>query len=163
MQENSSRHLSNILSPGLVLLVSLFLFSTVMWFVQGNTQREYILFFPGAVRTDISGEPRSIARTDSRETQLEKIVNEIILGPLSVEQGRVFNRGTRLNSLSLRRGTLYMDLTAEAVISGRGSNLGYSEAEDALLRSIRFNAPYVRDIIITLDGQIPFEFPVWID
>ncbi|AFG37730.1 GerMN domain-containing protein [Spirochaeta africana] len=148
-----------LVQPSVALLLLLIIISIGVWAAFRPAYQELVLFFPGAVRTGISGEPRAVPHSGTREQRVSRVVEEILLGPMSVEKGRVFSRGTELRSLLLRRGVLYMDFDAERLLKQQDTNLGFADAEQALKRSINYNFPFVKEIIITVNGQIPFADP----
>lgn len=145
---------SALFLPAMLLIISMFL-----WAVQSPRYSQVVLFFPGAVRTGISGELRAVPAQSSREAQVEQVIKEVLLGPLSVERGRVLPKNSEMQLFMFRQGAVYIDFPVEVFLDADASNLTFSEARAALERSIRFNHPFVRKVIVTINGQIPFEFP----
>lgn len=152
-----------IQTPSVCAMLILAVISSIAWIVWRPGYSEAVLFFPGAVRTGISGESRAVPRISDREARAAMLIDEIVLGPLSVEGGRVFPRDTVVRSLMLRSGVLYVNFDSQQLMSEIDTNLTYSEAEDALLRSLQFNLPFIKEKVITIDGQIPFEIPFAIE
>jgi hypothetical protein len=60
-----------------------------------------------------------------------------------------------VRSLLVRRGVLYVDLSAPAAIPDPLAPLPLVEAAAALGRAVRFNFPGIREIAFTVDGQAP--------
>jgi len=55
----------------------------------------------------------------------------------------------------VRRGVLYVDLSANAAIPDPIAPVPLQDAAAALSRTVRFNFPGIRQVAITVDGQSP--------
>jgi hypothetical protein len=90
------------------------------------------------------------------EGDLEELVNGVILGPVSHDSARLLPRDTTVRALFLRGRVMYLDLSAEAVLTGNDDYPLRGEAAlEALRKTIRFNFPRVREVFLLVDGQIP--------
>ncbi len=145
--------------PAIILSVFSLLLSLGIWILFTPPYQQFVLFFPGAVRTEITGEPRAVPRYGSRETRIQRVVDEILLGPLSVEKGRVFPQGASVQSIMFRSNRLYIDFAQSHLNQQQDTILTYAESEAALRRSLQYNFPFIQEIIITIDGQVPFADP----
>jgi hypothetical protein len=96
-------------------------------------------------------EERMIMMTGSRETDVSRYVEEVILGPLSLETVPLLDRSARLEALLLRNDTVYLSLSEEAALPPDGGSLKVSL--EVLRREIMRNFPFVRDVRIFIAGN----------
>lgn len=115
------------------------------------------MFFPGTVSSELTGETRVIPRFDSTEENIRVLVEELILGPTSIYNSPFLSESTELQVFMVRDGVVYIDLSAGMLFSGSDVHLSVRESLSALRRNISFNFPNVRDIVITINGHLPFE------
>ena len=94
---------------GLGVFFGLFAVSLVFFLVLRIGRVQRVLFFPKEGSTELYGELHNLPRRRSRESNIELLVSELLLGPVTLHLDRVFPRGTALNSLILREGSLYVD------------------------------------------------------
>jgi hypothetical protein len=60
-----------------------------------------------------------------------------------------------VRALMVRRGVLYVDLSAQAAMPDALVPLPVSTAADVLSRAVRFNFRWIREVAFTVDGQAP--------
>lgn len=113
-----------------------------------------VLFF-GAAGGGLAGETRYLPRRDARPEQLRLLVDESILGPRSRDHRAALPRSTRVLSLMVAGDTLYLDLSAAALLDDSGSGLPGAERLRALASTLLFNAPWLRRVWLFVDGQTP--------
>lgn len=113
-----------------------------------------VLFF-GAAGGGLAGETRYLPRRDARPEQLRLLVDESILGPRSRDHRAALPRSTRVRSLMVAGDTLYLDLSAAALLDDSGSGLQGAERLRALASTLLFNAPWLRRVWLFVDGQEP--------
>ncbi len=152
-------------TPALASIILLVL-SIFLWLVFMPRYQKVVLFFPGVVSAETKGEPRDIPRFWSREKRIRTIVNEILLGPMSVERGRVFSQDVSVNTIMYRGGKVFIDFASEGFIVSDGSisdtasgRESFEKAAATLRKGLEYNFPFIDSIVLTVDGQIPFEFP----
>jgi hypothetical protein len=131
------------LCPLLILGVADFLFL-------GLARRTFVFYSIGDHAPAV--EDRMIARTGSRENDIERYVEESLLGPVSLDSAPLFPRGTRLESLLYRDGTVYADLTESAALSVP-EGPGVFAALDALYDGVKRNFSYVKDVRLFIAGH----------
>ena len=136
------------------LAVSLFLF---LYLNHGWVER--VLFFPGYTDTGAPGETRRLPRRDTREEELEYFLEEMILGPTSIENIPIVPEGSELQSVMFRDQILYIDLSEDVLFQTSGRPLPLERRIALIRRSVMFNYPWVKGMIITINGEIPFEGP----
>jgi hypothetical protein len=136
------------------LVVSLFLF---LYLNHGWVER--VLFFPRYTDTVSGGETRRLPKRDTREEELMFFLEEIILGPTNIENIPIVPEETELRSVMFRDQVLYLDLSEDILFQTSGRPLPLERRMALIKRSVLFNFPWVKEIIITINGEIPFEGP----
>jgi hypothetical protein len=120
---------------------------------------ERVLFFPGTVTSDLTGERRVLPRFQSKEENLRAFVEDLILGPTSIYSSPALPEDTQVQLFMLRNDALYLDLSEELLFNGNDVHLTPAESLAALRKNIAFNFPHLRDIVLTVNGYLPFEPP----
>jgi spore germination protein GerM len=133
-----------------VLLVSLFFF-----FLVGYKREKRVLFFPREGSAALAAEERFLPNHRDLEVDLRKLIEEVILGPAGHDEVRLIPREVTVRSLSVQNHVLYLDLSADIVTAGHEYPLHGDEALEALKKTILFNFPKVREVAVTVDGQVP--------
>lgn len=116
---------------------------------------ERTLFFVEPVSKAVVMEHRLIAEKNDLELNVELLIKDELLGPALLVRDSVFPAGTKLNHLLLRDGTLYADLSIEAMFPSAHSGLNFKDSIQILEKTITFNFPQIGDIVITIDGSVP--------
>ncbi len=149
MFKNMSR-LSLVLISALVLVLAV---SLSAYFIIDNVHISRTFFFPDR-RGGMTGETRRLPDRKSGEERIEQLVEELILGPFDIDHNRLIPKDTRLISIMLRnKDTVYLDFSADFVISAGSVSLSYPEIISGIERNIRYNFPYVKSIIISVEGE----------
>ncbi len=136
-------------------LVFIFLLSLALFLLLGNGNVVRVLFFPSETGSRLVAEQRFVPRARGLEKQVAALVDDVLLGPMSPDALRLFPRGVTVNAVLLRGRTLFLDLSSRLLAEDPEIPLHGKPALDALKRSIRFNFPRLREIVITIDGQPP--------
>ncbi len=116
---------------------------------------ERTLFFVEPVSKAVVMEHRLIAEKNDLELNVELLLKDELLGPALLVRDSVFPAGTKLNHVLLRDGTLYADLSIEAMFPSAHSGLNFRDSIQILEKTITFNFPQIGDIVITIDGSVP--------
>ena len=153
----------------LACLIILPLVVLIEFFVLGLARKTFVFYAidDGAVSVEeralrISrGSPRS----QSRELDITRYVEEALLGPVSPNSLPLFPRETRLRSLLYRNGVVYVDLSEDAALPPlegspyHGASLHGGEVftnMKTLYYGIRRNFPYVRDMRFFIAGRAAY-------
>lgn len=140
---------------GLLLGISLLI--AVLFYVIFPPERvARTLYFPGTTGTELSGERRLLPRVREDERALELLIEDVLLGPSRIDHSRVLPRGTRLDSLVLRDATVFIDLSEQAMLDSDEVHIGVETGLEALRRAIESNFRWIDDVVITIDGNVPF-------
>ena len=100
-------------------------------------------------------EDRMLRKTASLETDIKAYVEELILGPVSVDFAPLLTKGTKLRSFIFRDGTVYADFSGEAVLPIPGGQPLF-DGFLALNQGIRRNFPAVSDVKLFVNGNEVF-------
>ncbi|GHV83276.1 hypothetical protein AGMMS50212_06160 [Spirochaetia bacterium] len=140
----------------LTLLAALCVIALIDFLVSGWARRTAVFFDLKSGKEVV--EERLLSRTHSREMDITRYVEEIVLGPSSMENAPLLNKDSALNSVLLRDNTVYLGLSQEAAIhaeEGVELKTGFKTIEECLKR----NFPFVKNIRIFIDGnEIFFDF-----
>lgn len=122
--------------------------------IVGDPPVSRVLFFEGA-DGDLVGETRYLPRRAGRIDSLRLLVDEVILGPRAREHGSALPRSTEVRGLTLGSDTLYLDLSAAALLDESGAGLQGVDRLQALASTLLFNMPWMNRVWLFVDGQIP--------
>jgi hypothetical protein len=100
-------------------------------------------------------EERMLRRSASRELDITRYVEEVLLGPISPDLAPLFPQDTALVSLLYREGVVFADFSAAAALGLPGGGDVFRNF-DTLNRGIRRNFPFVRDARFFIEGNEVF-------
>jgi len=103
----------------------------------------------------ISVEDRMLKRSISREGDIIRYTEEMLLGPVAPDLLPLFPRETRLKSLLYRNGVVFVDFSADAAlppIEGGRTIDNFRTFRAGILR----NFSYVKDVRFFIDGKAIF-------
>jgi hypothetical protein len=148
-------------AAGAALLV-LFAISFALYLVWPSVRVHRVLFFPStenrsepAEKVQLIAEERFLPRHRDPDRDARELVEAVLLGPARHGAAPLFPPATTVRILMVRRGVLYVDLSAAAAIPDPLAFLPIGEAAAALSRAIRFNFRWIREVAFTVDGQVP--------
>ena len=141
---------------GAILLVSMCV-SMVLFFAVGNNRAYRTLFFPSADREasviGLAGERRRVPAHRMLQDNVDQLVQELILGPSDPALRPLLGPGTRLIAVVAAGRDLYVNLTADLVLSP--GSLPPEEQIQALASNLEYNFPRIRRTYVLIDGQPP--------
>ena len=137
----------------LLFLAVLGVTALVEFFVLGLARRTFVFY------TIDSGiivvEDRMLKRSLSREVNLTRYMEEMLLGPVSPDLLPLFPRETRLKSLLYRNGVVYADFSEDAALPPvEGGNV--LDNFRTLYAGIIRNFSFVRDVRFFIDGTAAY-------
>jgi len=137
-----------LIYPALLVLIAL-----LDWNLRALDRRTFA--FPTIKAGVESVEIRILPGRGGAENRVTRYVEEYLLGPSSVESAPLLMAGSRLRSLLLRDGVVYVDLSREAAVPfGDRPDL---RADLAILADgLRRNFPFVRDVRFFIQGRQPY-------
>jgi len=123
-------------------------------FNQSGLSRKTFVFF-----TNLEGqlivEERMLHTITDRETEIERYIDEVLLGPVSPGLDPLFPRNTRLISYMYRDGIVYADLSESALFPVSGTD-GVFRGFLTLNEGIRRNFSHVEDVKLFIGGMEVF-------
>lgn len=115
-----------------------------------------VLYYPATVGDAVHPEVHLLPRRPNREAQLVQFVHELVLGPLTVGSTSIFPPKTRVGHVILGRdGILYLDFNLDLALAADEQSFAFMDIVDLLRKNIFFNFRFVRDVVITIGGQVP--------
>ncbi len=152
---------NNGYSIPLSVLLFIFLFSLFAYLIFSDRDVERILFFPDNLSGEVSGESRILEDKGEPEENIRRLIQELILGPLSILHAQIMPKETKIQVLMYRKGDVYIDFSSHVLFQAKEIPLTFAEAMEAIKKSLYFNFPSIKYIHITVDGQIPFSPPYY--
>lgn len=131
------------------------LLSLAVFFLFSDNQEQFVLFFPNNSNHKLTGEARFVPREHTLEANVTELVDGLILGPEQLRHDRALAKQTRIRSLMVRGDQVYLDFSPDILFPQGDTTAGFSESLAAVRKTIHFNFPQIKKIIITVDGQLP--------
>jgi hypothetical protein len=133
-------------------LVLIGIFALAEFLASGLARRTFVFY------SNIEGaemvENRMLRRSPSRETDIERYVDEVLLGPASPDSAPLFPKETRLVSFMYREGVVYADLSEPALFPPEGGDLFRNLL--TLNKGIRRNFSFIKGVKIFIGGNEVF-------
>ncbi len=136
----------------LVILISVFFF-----YLPKRRWVKRVLFFPELNSENLSGEERYLPPGKFLEDNVKLLLEEVILGPADPAHERILPRSVDIESIMVRNGTLYLDLSREIIFSASEVNYSLDKMIGAVGSAVLFNFPQIDKLFLFINGQIPGE------
>jgi hypothetical protein len=104
--------LQNKRNRRILLLALLGIFAFAEFMILGLVRRTFVFYSINDGMVTV--EDRMLKRSPSRELDIVRYVEEVLLGPVSPDSAHLFPQETRLHSLLYRDGVVYADLSESA-------------------------------------------------
>jgi len=137
------------------LLAAVLVISLASFLLIGNRTVKRVLFFPDDMTREVKGETRHLPLYESESENIEIVVRELLLGPEYLMYDRALPAKTKLNTLILDGGKLYLDFSIDIAVSDDGDSIHFEETINLIKKTVTFNFKNVRTVNITVDGQNP--------
>jgi hypothetical protein len=144
----------------LLLLVILGAWAPTEFFILGLARRTFVFY--AISNGHITVEDRMIKKAPSGEQDITRYVEEAILGPVLPEVLPLFPKETRLVSLLLRDGAVYVNFSEEAALPPEEGGEVFKNL-NTLYTGIKRNFPYVSDVCFFIAGNAAYEEFRWFD
>ncbi len=118
-------------------------------------QTERYLFFPENITGKLNGESRLVPWQPTLELAIHALIAEELLGPERLRDQRVAPVDTRVQALLVRKDHVYIDFSTEMVTASDQIQESVERAIEILTHTVRFNFPEIRQVTVTIDGQLP--------
>ena len=146
------RVLRNSLITGGTLLLTIIISVTAFAFRPGKSVY-LVLFFPDATTGEHRGERREIPTQPNRESEIEYVLRELILGPTVLQLSRALPRDTRIESVIYRNDVVYLNFDPELLFQEGEGAPRLDESLDIVRKTIEFNYPMVDEIRFFVAGS----------
>ena len=124
----------------------------------------WLIFFPGIRRV------YNYSSADGLKTYIEiryapvkpvqgdiaYYIDELLLGPIQDLGVPIFVRGTKVNSCFERNGILYVDLSKD-LLADDPIRADFNKKFELFKENIKHNFGNIKEIVLFVDGKIPFE------
>ena len=134
------------------LLIAVFALSLLAWAFL-DRQSSYVLYFPDHRGKTFGGELRDLPWRSTAEDRAELLVSEFLLGPRDPRLLPALPPTTRLVSILLRKGTLYVDLGEETALLPRPE---LEKAILALRKTLNLGFRQAGRLVVTIGGWQPW-------
>jgi hypothetical protein len=130
-------------------LILIALIALLEFLVSGLVRRTFVFY--SALEGELTVEDRMLYRSYSRETDIRRYVEEVLLGPVSPDLDPLFPKETRLRSFLYRDGVVYADFTGDAALPAERGDVfrGFL----TLNQGIRRNFAIVKDVKLFIGGN----------
>ena len=141
--------MSHTLRRRLLWIIILCIAAMAEFFILGLARRTFIFYTvsDGVVAV----EDRMLKHAKTREGDIIRYIEEVLLGPVSPDLLPLFPRETRLKSLLYRKGTVFADFTEDAAlppVEGGMALKNFLTLHDGILR----NFSYVKSVRLFIEG-----------
>lgn len=137
------------------MIVLTFTASALLLFLDDERPVARVLFFGNTDGRGLSGEVRYLPRRAEHRDQLRLLVDELILGSQSREYFDPLHISTEVRSLMLNGDTLYLDLSATALLADPDHGMQGTQRLHAIASTLKFNFRWIRRLYLFVDSQEP--------
>jgi hypothetical protein len=134
----------------LLFLVLLGIFAFIEFMISGLVRRTFVFYSINDGTMTV--EDRMLKRSPSRELDMVRYVEEVLLGPISPDMAPLFPRETRLLSLLYRDGVVYADLSESAALPPLEGGEVFRNLY-TLNAGIRRNFSFIKDVRLFIAGK----------
>lgn len=137
-----------------IALSASFVVALAFYLVYTPARVERVLFFPGSIGRELSGETRLVPRQSTLERSVSTLVQELTYGPARIDRSRIVPRTARVTSVMVRGRTAYIDISPRILDEDGSVNLSLEESLAALEHSIRYNFRGLDRVVLTVGGEM---------
>jgi hypothetical protein len=134
------------------LLVFSALISALAFFFLPFPRTRYYLEFPDATTNKMRGEVRYTPFHLNREKAAEALCREILVGPENLKSKPLFLNDTRIRSVMLRGGVLYLDLSGDMLLEDPPEG-SFRNSLARVGKLIKKNMIGIRKVVLTVEGN----------
>jgi hypothetical protein len=142
--------LQNKRNRRLLFLALLGVFAFAEFMISGLVRRTFVFYSINDGMVAV--EDRMLKRSPSRELDIARYVEEVLLGPISQDSAPLFPPETRLRSLLYRDGVVYADLSESAALPPLDDGDVFRNLY-TLNTGIRRNFSFVKDVRLFIAGK----------
>lgn len=137
----------------LFLILGLFIISLTWYLVSTSSSAVRVLFFPNNRTLGVSGEERRLYKNKDKESKYLQVLEELSLGPVEIDHGRILPKNISINSLVFRGGSLYIDFSEDILIFDADVRLSLMEILGIVSKTYFYNYPGIKTIYYSILGE----------
>jgi len=137
------------------LFIFFFLVAFVSFLYVSHDREKHLVFFFEYQQGTLAGEVRAIPWRPALEDRVLLLVEELLWGPMDPRLSRVFPLGSQVQSILVRKGELYVDLSPDVLFTSEDVRIEWNDRLKVLHKTLSHNYPGFKEIYITVNGQIP--------
>ena len=134
----------------MILLIALAAITFLDYYLSGFARRTFVFYNYDDGSAVV--EERLLKRSDSRENDLIRYVEEVLLGPMAANSLPLFSKETKLESLLYRDEIVYLNLSENAAMAPPEGGEIYKNLK-TLQDGIKRNFSYVGDLKFFIAGN----------
>ena len=149
----SSKRISRKFFILLTLFAAFFLLTLVFMTFDADRRIERVLFFPDEEGQKLYGELRRLPVRDNIEGNIELYIEEMLLGPVSIDLYRIMPQDVELESLLLDENILYLGFSENLITSAETVPMSFSAIIMEVEKSVVFNFPEIKEVKTAIGGE----------
>jgi len=146
------RYLSGPLLPASVLVMALLLSFLFYVFLHPRMDGR-VFFFPDNAGIQIGSERRGIPHRHDTAEGISVFLEELILGPETLDLSYTLPRNTVVRHVAVRGKTAWIDLNRRALDSDEKLTITFDQALENVRQNIFFNFSGIEELVFTIEGQ----------
>ena len=87
------------------------------------------------------------------EEKLTIFLEELLLGPVSLELTKTVTKGTRINNVAVVEKIVYVDFSRQVLDTEKELPISYDEAFNNVRYNIEFNFSRIEKVVFTIEGR----------
>lgn len=112
-----------------------------------------VFYYPNNAGTKIGTELRNIPMREDVEEKLTIFLEELLLGPVSLELTKTVTKGTRINNVAVVEKIVYVDFSRQVLDTEKELPISYDEAFNNVRYNIEFNFSRIEKVVFTIEGR----------
>jgi hypothetical protein len=112
-----------------------------------------IFYFPDNAGVRIGTERRGIPERRHTDEQVSVFLDELLLGPVSLELTHPAPRGTQIRHVAVVGKTAYVDMDSVILKTDTALPITFDQALENIRYNILFNFPRIEEVVFTIEGQ----------
>lgn len=135
------------------LFAATLLVSSLIFFLLVPPLKHVVLFFPTAGFVRLESEIHAIPRDADLRVEIERTIESLMSGPLSLKFKRVAPSGSVVRAVFVNGSTAYIDLESTVQVSDGETPLPVSGRLEIIEKSITQNFPSITNVVLLIQGQ----------
>ena len=137
----------------LSMFAAFFIITLVFITVGADRREERVLFFPDEDGQQLNGELRRLPVRDEAAGNIELYINELILGPVSIDLYRLLPQGVKLESLLVDENTLYLGFSENLITIAENVPMSFDDIIGSVEHAVVFNFPEIKEVKTAIGGE----------